>query len=165
MLVFNICFLFVLDLGTPTIIYSSRTHSQLSQAVQELKRSFYKNTKAIVLGSRDLMCVHEEISRLDTSTAKIMACNVKVKAHTCGYYNNVNAKKEEPVVRGEMIVDIEDLVAKGKSHKFCPFYMSRELVQEADIVFMPYNYLLDPKLRSSHGIELKVRKTMGNIYF
>ena len=32
--------------------------------------------------------------------------------------------------------------------------MSRELKNEADIVFLPYNYLLDPKSRKAHGVEL-----------
>ena len=33
----------------------------------------------------------------------------------------------------------------GKKHTFCPYYMSRELYQTADVIFMPYNYLLDHK--------------------
>lgn len=31
----------------------------------------------------------------------------------------------------------------------CPFYMGREVAGTADIVFMPYNYLLDPTMRRS----------------
>lgn len=48
-------------LGVPVVIYASRTHSQLSQAVQELKRTAYNHMKACVLGSRDQMCIHEEL--------------------------------------------------------------------------------------------------------
>ncbi len=33
----------------------------------------------------------------------------------------------------------------GKKHNFCPYYMSRELYRTADVIFMPYNYLLDHK--------------------
>jgi len=39
-------------------------------------------------------------------------------------------------------MDIEELHKLGKKHNFCPFYMSRELYQSADVIFMPYNYLL-----------------------
>lgn len=31
-------------------------------------------------------------------------------------------------------------------HRVCPYYLSRSLKQQAEIIFMPYNYLLDPKV-------------------
>ena len=39
--------------------------------------------------------------------------------------------------------------------RVCPYYMARELKANADIVFMPYNYLLDAKARRIHGVELQ----------
>lgn len=30
--------------------------------------------------------------------------------------------------------------------RVCPYYLSRSLKQEADVIFMPYNYLVDPKV-------------------
>jgi Rad3-related DNA helicase len=30
--------------------------------------------------------------------------------------------------------------------RVCPYYLSRNLKQQADIIFMPYNYLLDAKV-------------------
>jgi len=111
------------------------------------------------------MCIHHDVARLEAASAKILACHVKIHAHTCAYYNSVSAKKEEASVREMTVVDIEDMVQKGKQNRFCPFFMSREMVKDADIVFMPYNYLLDPKLRASHGIDLKVfeNSCMNNI--
>lgn len=35
------------------------------------------------------------------------------------------------------------------SPRFCPYYAARELKEKADIVFMPYNYLLDAKVSTS----------------
>lgn len=51
---------------------------------------------------------------------------------------------ENPALKSLSVIDIEDLVKVGTSHKFCPYYMSKVLIENADIVFMPYNYLLDP---------------------
>lgn len=51
-------------------------------------------------------------------------------------------------------MDIEDLVTIGKKLRVCPYYLAKELKQEADIIFMPYNYLLDPKSRKANGVEL-----------
>ncbi|MGH0156996.1 UNVERIFIED_CONTAM: hypothetical protein FKN15_032929 [Acipenser sinensis] len=53
------------------------------------------------------------------------------------------------------ILDVEDLVKNGNKHRVCPYYLSRSLKQQADVIFMPYNYLLDPKSRRAHNIELK----------
>lgn len=55
----------------PTIIYSSRTHSQLSQAMQELKNTAYCGVRAIIMGSRDQLCIHPEVQQQETSSAKV----------------------------------------------------------------------------------------------
>ncbi|XP_051173035.1 regulator of telomere elongation helicase 1 homolog [Leptopilina boulardi] len=138
----------------PKIIYASRTHSQLSQAMQELKRTSYKHVKVAVLGSRDQLCIHPEVSKEQNSFNKIQMCQAKVKARTCFYYNNVEARKDDPIFH-EQILDIEDLVKAGQKARCCPYFLSKELKQHADITFMPYNYLLDPKARRAQGIELQ----------
>lgn len=55
----------------PTIIYSSRTHSQLSQAMQELKTTAYAGMRAIVMGSREQMCIHPEVVEQEGASAKV----------------------------------------------------------------------------------------------
>lgn len=50
------------SLGVPTIIYASRTHSQLTQAMQELKQSAYSHLKSTVIGSRDQLCINPEVT-------------------------------------------------------------------------------------------------------
>jgi hypothetical protein len=40
------------------------------------------------------------------------------------------------------------------AHSACPYYMSQALAAHADIVFCPYNYILDPGIRSSLNINL-----------
>lgn len=140
--------------GMPKIIYSSRTHSQLTQAMQELKRSSYRHVKAAVLGSRDQMCIHPEVSKETNNMNKVHMCQLKVKSRTCHFYNNVESKKEDRAVKGDEILDIEDLVSAGKKLNCCPYYLAKELKQDADIIFMPYNYILDPKSRKANGVEL-----------
>jgi hypothetical protein len=50
--------------------------------------------------------------------------------------------KANPDVNGEPR-DIEELARLGP----CPFYLARDMASTADIVFMPYNYLVDGNIR------------------
>lgn len=51
--------------------------------------------------------------------------------------------------------DIEDLVKFGETRTLCPYFLSREMAASADVVFMPYNYLVDVKTRGKLGISWK----------
>lgn len=61
----------------PRIIYSSRTHSQLKQVVQELRNTSY-NPRVAVLGSREHLCVNDKISQM-RGTKQNFACRDAVK--------------------------------------------------------------------------------------
>lgn len=139
----------------PKIIYSSRTHSQLSQAMQEMKRTSYNHLKAAVIGSRDQLCIHPEVSKETSNVSKLHMCKLKVTTRTCSFYHRVEQKKDSAEIRNATILDIEDLITvAGQKLKACPYFLSKELVLNADIIFMPYNYLLDPKARKANNIEL-----------
>ncbi|XP_068453212.1 regulator of telomere elongation helicase 1 isoform X2 [Clinocottus analis] len=136
----------------PKIIYASRTHSQLAQVINELKNTSY-SPKVCVLGSREQLCINPEVMRQESNQAKVHMCRGKVSARSCSFYNNVEDKStDKDLVKS--ILDVEDLVKFGNKQRVCPYYLSRTLKQQADIIFMPYNYLLDPKSRRTHNIEL-----------
>ncbi|XP_071067913.1 regulator of telomere elongation helicase 1 isoform X5 [Dasypus novemcinctus] len=137
----------------PKIVYASRTHSQLTQVIGELRNTSYR-PKVCVLGSREQLCIHPEVKRQESNHLQIHLCRKKVASRACHFYNNVEEKSlEQELVTP--ILDIEDLVKSGGKHKVCPYYLSRNLKQQADIIFMPYNYLLDSKSRRAHNIDLK----------
>lgn len=52
------------------------------------------------------------------------------------------------------VYDIEDLVKFGKRENACPFYISRTIFESAELVFCPYNYIVDPAIRSSMKIDI-----------
>ena len=35
--------------------------------------------------------------------------------------------------------------------RVCPYYLARELKSSADIIFMPFNYIFDAKVRGRAG--------------
>ncbi|XP_077316544.1 regulator of telomere elongation helicase 1 [Lithobates pipiens] len=137
----------------PKIIYASRTHSQLTQVINELKHTLYR-PKVSVLGSREQLCIHPEVKKQESNHVKVHMCRSKVSSRSCHFYNNVDEKSTEKDLTTQ-ILDIEDLVKNGTKHRACPYYLSRNLKQHADIIFMPYNYLLDTKSRKAHNIDLK----------
>lgn len=54
------------------------------------------------------------------------------------------------------IWDIEDLVAIGRNEGLCPYFAARSLMEHADIIFCPYNYIVDPDIRESVSLFIKI---------
>ena len=144
----------------PVIIYASRTHSQLAQVIKELKASRYRPRMAVI-GSRQQMCVHKEVKHL-TGNLQQNACKQKTENRTCAHYNEVDRFiKTEPDYGKDVPVDIEDLTKLGERGRHsggcgpCPYYLSQNMADRAEIIFMPYNYLIDPKLRDGVGKKIQ----------
>ncbi|PKA56302.1 DNA repair helicase UVH6 [Apostasia shenzhenica] len=131
----------------PVIIYSSRTHSQLKQVIRELKASNYRPRMGI-LGSRVQMCIHDKVQKLSGS-AQNHACHSLCRRKKCHYHLNVSEFMRNRHDVGFEPFDIEELVKTGRSNDTCPYYISRELHRVVDILFAPYNYLIDPGNRRS----------------
>lgn len=121
--------------------------------MQELKRTSYSHMKAAVIGSRDQLCIHPDLAK-ESNANKIQMCKLKVTTRTCHFHNRLESQKESPEFRQATVLDIEDIVRIGKKLRCCPYYASKELMDDAEIIFMPYNYLLDPKMRKANKLDL-----------
>lgn len=162
--------------ATPKLIFASRTHSQVSQgnfrnfrnfnthsehfdflsalAMKELKRTAYKDYKSAVIASRDQLCCNPEVKIIQSNEAKTNKCRSLRKNDKCQYYLNLNAGLKEPDFQAP-IIDIEDLGRLGKKFQCCSYFASQKQVEGAEVIFMPYNYLLDLKIRSANKIDLR----------
>lgn len=49
-------------------------------------------------------------------------------------------------------LDIEEMHEIGKRQLICPYFANKDRISGADIVFMPYNYLIDEKIRENFDI-------------
>ncbi|XP_073429317.1 Fanconi anemia group J protein isoform X3 [Dendrobates tinctorius] len=78
---------------------------------------------------------------------------------SCRYYYGSQKMSEQNILQYKLGLnqawDIEELVGLGKRLRACAYYAARELMMEADVVFCPYNYLLDSQIRESMDICLK----------
>lgn len=144
--------------GVPTIIYASRTHSQLSQVVRELRNTRYRPRHA-VLGSREQMCVNPKVKTATATASDINHdCNKLGKDRKCRFRNNLEGFDEHACHGGrggatdkmhQPVMDMEDLVEMGKQNSICPFYYTRAQVERAELVLLPYNYLFDKDARAT----------------
>jgi len=139
------------DQAHNVIVYSSRTHSQLAQVIRELKSTSYRPVTA-VLGSREQLCVHDKLSKLRGSALN-HACNSLNSKRGCSYRNNLDSLPGEEGTPTTNTMDIEELKVWGKREKMCPYFYSRELSTRADLVLLPYNYLLDSSIRATLQID------------
>ena len=124
--------------------------------VSELKRTKYgKDINISVLGSRQQLCVHPQVSRQTTNQLMVHMCRTKVNNHMCHFYNNVEKGQRNGLFTSK-IMDIEDLAKIGESTSCCPYYATREIAKHSHtaVIFTPYNYLLDKKSRKAQGLEI-----------
>uniref|UniRef100_H2Z3N9 DNA 5'-3' helicase n=1 Tax=Ciona savignyi TaxID=51511 RepID=H2Z3N9_CIOSA len=165
-----------------TIFFCSRTHSQLSQFVKELQKSpFGKQTDPdgfqvtmVGLGSRSNLCINDEVRKLKSVSLMNERClemqkNSKPEASsedgkrkrqkkpksTCCYYTNHDATSHLTNTIVDSILDIEEVVKKGRSLEACPYYASRHAVPLTQLVVLPYQTLLHKATREASGIKLK----------
>ena len=52
-------------------------------------------------------------------------------------------------------IDIEELHVISKQKVFCPYYAMKDRAEGADVIFMPYNYLVDEKIRENFKINFE----------
>ena len=148
----------------PKIYFGTRTHKQIAQIVRELKKTGYGDTKMTILASREHTCIHPLVSKMKN---KNEGCHELIDVRQnrfqgggCMFKNNVKTKLATHyslnAYKGTNEAwDIEDIVKVGKKVKACPYFSVRELKVKSDIIFCPYNYLIDPLVRKSMEISLK----------
>ncbi|CAH1801196.1 unnamed protein product [Owenia fusiformis] len=146
----------------PKIYFGTRTHKQITQIVRELNKTSYShNTRMCILSSREQgTCIHPIISEEKNKTE---GCHTLLDHTGCSYMDKAK-KVGYNTIEGLLLMkgkspayDIEDLVdvCKTKSLQACPYFLSRNIMTQVDIVFCPYNYLIDANIRASLSIDLK----------
>ena len=143
------------------IFYCSRTHSQLTQFVQELRRVQMPAAawatdaqtnqspvdldqvviKHLPLASRKNLCINPSVSKLGNAPAINERCLElqqpdTPKDHKCPFVPN---KENETLVNEfrdqtmAKIRDIEDIGSIGKALGICPYYASRTAIKPSEV--------------------------------
>lgn len=140
------------------IVYSSRTHSQLAQVLAELKRTSYKPTVSL-LGSREQLCVHPEIKN-KVGMVQNNACKTLVSASACMYHRNTaEFAAQYPDISLEQL-SLSELSLIGIESKICPYYLTKETEKNAQLILLPYNYVLDAKIREGGTLAMGMENSI-----
>ncbi|KAM3540359.1 hypothetical protein ARSEF1564_006726 [Beauveria bassiana] len=160
------------------IYYTSRTHSQLSQFITELRRPKFPASlpeglssadakaqdelvKLLPLSSRQKLCINPSVSRLKSVQAINDRCaelQQPKSSRKCDFVPREELLAQTHEFRDTALAtipDIEDLHQLGKSLQVCPYYASRTALPGAEIVTLPYPLLLQKSARDALGIKLE----------
>ena len=97
-----------------TIIYSTRTHSQISQAISELNKTCYEPRIAI-LSSREFSCANSALKKSLAPSVLDIKC---AREHrNCPFYKNIEYYSNKNFGN----IDIEDILKQGKKKMFLSF--------------------------------------------
>ena len=158
------------------ILYCSRTHSQLAQFVDEVKKSpFGEHVRVVSLGSRGSLCVNDAVRQLSSVARMNDKCkDLQTKRGSGSSGGPASASASAPAAasggcpfmhqkRVELlsdrilteVQDIEQVVNLGRRAKACSYYASRKATNLAQVIAMPYNMLVHKGTREAVGINLQ----------
>ncbi|KAK3936929.1 ATP-dependent RNA helicase chl1 [Diplogelasinospora grovesii] len=162
------------------IYYTSRTHSQLTQFISELRRPTFPPSipqktdggkdeqgeregevvKQLPLSSRQKLCINPGVARLGSLSAINDRCAElqQSKSTKCAFMPDDENLKATHQFRDTVLAtlpDIEDVYRIGKEMQVCPYYASRTAIPGAEVITLPYPLLLQKSARDALGIKLE----------
>lgn len=148
------------------IFFCSRTHSQLSQLVQEIRRVKLRPSpwqpvtgasldthehscvKHLSLASRKNLCINSNVLKLENPTAINERClelqqQGTPKEQKCSFLPGTNTEYLVNDFRDHTLAkvrDIEDLGALGKKIGICPYYAARATIKPSEVCLKMIGY-------------------------
>ena len=134
------------DRSVEQIVYSSRTHSQLQQMIDEFKKLAYFPQMGI-LASRKHLCIN---AKANSSSDIDVECKKLVNKKECSVNRDVKIIPSCFSTSGEKAkFGIEDLKNYGNENNVCPYQLAKTISSKSNILFCPYNYIISPSTSSS----------------
>ncbi|ETN71164.1 DEAD2 domain protein [Necator americanus] len=142
------------------VFYASRTHSQLEQLLDELKKTRFA-PRVVTAASRQTLCANDSVRHLKFSHLINEKCMELRKG--CG------AEGKRLKLDGKEVFD------RGKQLSACPYFSTRLSLPLCQLVLLPYQVVLHASTRAAWGIDLKgnvlvldeahnVLETLGSLY-
>ena len=137
------------------VVYCTRTVVEMTKTLEELKRLIHhwelegetlKPIVALSLTARKNLCIEPEVSSLTYTQEVDAACRSLTASWSgdrCAFYDSVEGNNTR-LPAG--VHTLDDIRKYGREKGQCPYYLSRQAVEYADIIVHSYLYLADPKV-------------------
>jgi len=145
----------------PRKVYTAKNQKPPMGPISDGRGAGGSGALALCLSSRRNMCVHERVmaesdrEAVDAACRSLTASWVLEEAQkrpgsieTCSYYDNFHAAGESTSMPSG-VYDLEELQKWGKRRGWCPYYLTRQAINHANILVFNYQYMLDPKVGTS----------------
>jgi DNA excision repair protein ERCC-2 len=147
------------------IVYTTRTNAQQRQVIVETRaiREKVQDNRIFCIGmqGRANMCIFakhdsemnngtsEELSRFCSNQKKLVLSEKKNQG--CEYYRNIVENKDriDKILAWtkEKLPTAEEFIDYCEKKKVCPYELNKLLVQEAQLIVVPYIYVFDKSIR------------------
>ncbi|MHA1197904.1 MAG: helicase C-terminal domain-containing protein [Candidatus Heimdallarchaeaceae archaeon] len=137
-----------------TIIYTCRTHQQMSRVIEELKMiKQLKPVSGIALRGRKELCLHPLIQKFAVDSANAAdICSYLKKEGKCKYFVNMGKKPKQDKMKEithNQILDSLEILDIGKSLEMCPFEISKRVISNSKVIAASYQYIFNPGIRNT----------------
>jgi Rad3-related DNA helicase len=134
------------ELEPVQIHYYCNTHQQAEQVLEEIKVLNMLNEKqitAVQRGGRGYQCLHEDILNCREELTRLRMCKGHIKQNHCRIMFSDRYLIQE-ILDERKVLNNNDINAIARRQRLCPRVVSKYLMDMADIVVMPTNYLFLP---------------------
>ena len=66
------------------------------------------------------------------------ACKSLIRVKGCDYKNKIDRESADKVKLPWEPIEIEEIHKIAEQHTFCPYFATKDRVNAADVIFMPY---------------------------
>ncbi|CAJ0600257.1 unnamed protein product [Cylicocyclus nassatus] len=159
------------------VFYASRTHSQLEQLLDELKKTRFA-PRVVTAASRQTLCANENVRRLKFShlvnekcmelrkgnigegkkvkiVGKENCANNRKSSCKCPYYKSDAIEELSNEILARATIRPNEVLDRGKQLVACPYFATRLSLPLCQLVLLPYQVILHASTRAAWGIDLK----------
>lgn len=143
-----------LSRGCPTI-YTAPKNSQfhlVESSSLQLSKAMRRKIRTLTLTAKSKICLNDQV-----------ICDGEHCLYAKNYYDKIENTSILARLKRCHKIDRQVLRSLGEEYQVCPYYLSLEVLKEADVVIGDYNYCFSPRAKVPASLCSKVMKKNPNL--